>query len=159
MMAISSAYGSLSILNLALLRRNELLRRISFFFLVFSVWTGSSSSSISRFEVTPQWLCEGQKAVVSWETRGQPGMAVQDEVVEEGAQNCVASGRDTFAFTLVAQSKSAEVERRVEVVQLGASSTEPIVMRANGIEGREVVATGEKNTALWESRVEVTTFS
>ncbi len=126
-------------------------------FLVFllSGWAGCSSPSINRFEVTPQVLCEGEKAVVSWEARGETGMAVQEEPVEEGAHDCVASGRDTFAFTLVAHKGSEEVERRVEVVQLHVNSTEPIAMHTNAIEGTEVVASGDKNPALWDGRVEV----
>ena len=82
-------------------------------------------------------------------------MAVQEEAPEGGAHDCVASGRDTFAFTLVAHSGSEERERRVEVVQLHPNSTEPIAMRTNAIEGSEVVASGDKNPALWDSRVQV----
>jgi hypothetical protein len=126
-------------------------------FLVFllSGWAACSSPSINRFEVTPQVLCAGEKAVVSWEARGETGMAVQEEAAETGAHDCVANGRDTFAFTLVAHRGSEERERRVEVVQLHVNSTEPIAIHANSIEGTEVVASGDKNPALWDSRVEV----
>lgn len=116
---------------------------------------GCAGPSITRFEVRPQVLCEGEKAVASWEARGETGMAVQEEAPEGGAHDCVASGRDTFAFTLVAHRGSEERERRVEVVQLHPNSTEPIAMRTNAIEGTEVVASGDKNPALWDSRVEV----
>jgi hypothetical protein len=116
---------------------------------------GCAGPSINRFEVAPQVLCEGEKAVVSWEARGATGMAVQEETPEEDGHDCVASGRDTLAFTLVAHRGSEERQRRVEVVQLHQNSTEPIAMRTSAIQGTEVVASGDKNPALWDSRVEV----
>lgn len=132
------------------------MRRTPIFLLfLFSGCVGCAGPSISRFEITPQVLCEGEKAVVSWEAHGKTGMTVQEEASEEGAHDCVASGRDTFAFTLVAQSGSEERESRVEVVQLHAHATEPIAMHTNAIEGTDVVASGDKNPALWDSRVEV----
>jgi hypothetical protein len=138
-------------------RRNKVRLRRAPIFLVFllSGWAACLSPSIYRFEVTPQVLCEGEKAVVSWEARGETGMAVQEETAEKGAHDCVPSGRDVFAFTLVAHRGSEERERRVEVVQLHLDFTEPIAIHTNSIEGTEVVASGDKNSALWDSRVEV----
>jgi len=122
-------------------------------------WTGCSSPSISRFDVTPPVLCEGEKAVVTWDAKGETALAVQEEPSAIAGSGCVGSGRETLAFTLAARSGSDEVERRVEFVQLQANATEPIVLRTTAVEGTDVVASGEKNPALWDSRVEVATIS
>jgi hypothetical protein len=120
---------------------------------------GCWGPSISRFDVTPPVLCGGEKAVVTWDARGETALAIQEEPSEGAASDCLASGQETFALTLTSHSQSNEVERRVELVQLHANATEPIALRANAVEGTNVVATGEKNPGLWESRVEVATIA
>jgi hypothetical protein len=104
-------------------------------------------------------LCEGEKAVITWDANGETAIAVQEEPSEAAASSCGARGRETFAFTLAAHSGSDEVERRVELVQLQANATEPIALSSNAVEGADVVASGEKNRALWDSNVEVATIS
>ena len=120
---------------------------------------GCSNPSISRFDVTPPVLCDGEKAIVTWDAKGETALAVQEEASEVGASNCVASGQQTLALTLAAHSGSDEVERRVELVELQPNATEPIALRTNAIEATEVVASGDKNPALWHKSVEVATIS
>src|SRR5258708_978741 len=110
--------------------------------LIFA-WTGCSNPSISRFDVTPPVLCDGEKAIVTWDAKGETALAVQEEASEVGASNCVASGQQTLALTLAAHSGSDEVERRAELVELQPNATEPIALRTNEIEAAEVVASGD----------------
>jgi hypothetical protein len=121
---------------------------------------GCWGPSISRFDLTPPVVCAGEKAVATWDARGETALAVQEETSElVASSDCVGTGRETFVFTLNAHSSSAEVERRVELVQLHADATEPIALRTNSVKGTDVVASGEKNPGLWDSRVEVATIS
>ena len=120
---------------------------------------GCSNPSISRFDVTPPVLCDGEKAIVTWDAKGETALAVQEEASEVGASNCVASGQQTLALTLAAHSSSDEVERRAELVELQPNATEPIALRTNAIKATEVVASGDKNPALWHKSVEVATIS
>jgi hypothetical protein len=126
--------------------------------LIFA-WTGCSNPSISRFEVKPPVLCDGEKAIVTWDAKGETALAVQEEAPEVGASNCVASGQQILALTLAAHSGSDEVERRAELVELQSNATEPITLRTNAIEATEVVAIGDKNPVLWHKSVEVATIS
>lgn len=116
---------------------------------------GCSGASITRFDITPTVLCEGERAVMTWEAKGKAAIAVQEEPSQVGGQDCIASGRETFAVTLAAGSGSDEVERRAELVQLQSNATEPIALHTNAVQGSNVVASGNKNPALWDSRVEV----
>jgi len=134
-------------------------RGLLYISVLFFASAGCSSSSISRFDVTPPVLCEGEKAVITWDAKGETAIAVQEEPSEVAASSCGAIGRETFAFTLAAHSGSDEVERRVELVQLQTNATEPIALPSNAVEGTDVVAIGEKNRAIWDSSVEVATIS
>ncbi len=114
---------------------------------------------ISRFDVKPQILCEGEKAVIHWDAKGELAMAMQLEPPQDDERDCAISGRDIFALTLVARKKGEEAEHKVEVMQLRRTAAESIVISTNAIEGTDVVATGEKNVALWGDRVEVVTVA
>ncbi len=120
---------------------------------------GCAGPSINRFEIEPQILCEGQNAVVRWETSGEPALAFSLEPGHNGGSNCTTKGRETFAFTLVARKHGQDQVRKVEVVQLHEGGTEPIALRTSSIEGADVVASGEKNTALWSERVQIVTLA
>jgi hypothetical protein len=118
-----------------------------------------SGPRISQFEVKPQILCEGEKAVIRWAAHGELAMAIQFEPPQEAEPACAAEGLDTFALTLVARKRGEETERKVEIGQLHRTAAEPIVMNTNAIVGSDVVASGEKNSGLWGDRVEVATVA
>jgi hypothetical protein len=103
-------------------------------------------------------LCEGEKAVVTWDARGETALSIQEEPSEVGAADCVAAGRETFAVTMAARSGSEEVERTSEFVQLQTNATEPVALRTNAVEGTDVAAIGEKNPELWDAHVEIATI-
>jgi len=109
---------------------------------------------IRSFSITPQVVCEGERAVLRWDADGAMGMAMEMEP-EARDPDCQAVGRDAFALTLVAGKGPEELSRKVEVVQLHGQSAEPVVIQTNAIEGVQVIARGEKNVALWGDRVEV----
>jgi hypothetical protein len=135
------------------------MRRSKTSVIVLVLMCGSVSCSvpsISRLDVAPPVLCEGDKAVVTWDAKGTTALAIQQEPSERGTEDCFARGRETFAVTLSARSGSDEVESRAELVQLQSAATEPVALRTNAVEdGYVVVASGDKNPALWDSRVEV----
>lgn len=118
-----------------------------------------SGPRISRFEVKPQILCEGDKAVIRWAAHGELAMTLQSEPMPEAEPTCATEGRDTFSLTLVARKRGEEAERKVEIGQLHRTAAEPIVMSTNAIVGTDVVASGQKNPGLWGDRVEVTTVA
>jgi hypothetical protein len=125
---------------------------------VFCV-VGCAGPQISRFEIEPQVLCQGDNAVVRWDASGEVAMALRMEPPEGGERDCGATGRDTFALTLVARKHNEERESKVEVVQLKGAGSEPIVLRTSRVDGPDVVAIGEKNMALWGERVQVATVA
>lgn len=118
-----------------------------------------SGPQISRFEVTPQILCEGDKAVIRWAADGKLAMTLQSEPMPEAEPACAREGLDAFALTLVARKAGEEAERKVEIGQIHGTATEPIVLSTNTIVGTDVVASGEKNPKLWDDRVEVATVA
>lgn len=120
---------------------------------------GCAGPSIDRFQIEPQVLCDGQRAALSWDASGEPAMAFSLEPAPTGGSDCTARGRETFAFTLVARRRGKEAERKVEVVQLHESGAEPIAIRTSRLEGSDVVASGEKNPALWTQRVQIATVA
>jgi hypothetical protein len=122
--------------------------------LVFIGAFGCSGPSITRFEITPQVLCQGEKAIVSWDANGKTDLAIQEEPAEV-VEECQAIGHHTFAVTLAARVGSEEVERRLELEQLEENSAEPIAMHTNALDGSDVVASGDKNAALWDRWVTV----
>ena len=116
---------------------------------------GCGGPRIRLFEASPHVVCEGEKAVVRWDADGELALALEAEPALDGDGSCASSGRDTILLTLVARRKGEEAERKVEVVQLHGSATEPVVLRTNVLEGTDVVARDDKNVALWGDRVEV----
>ncbi len=123
------------------------------------VFFGCAGPSIRQFSVEPQVLCEGESAVIRWDATGELAMAYSLEAAPAAESSCNARGRETFAMTLVARKGSEEVPRKVEVVQLHESVTEPIAIRTTSLEGSTVVAVGEKNRALWGDRVLIATLA
>ena len=120
---------------------------------------GCAGPSVDRFQIEPQVLCEGQSAVIHWDVSGEPAMAFSLEPEPTGVSSCTEKGRETLAFTLVARRRGKEAERKVEVVQLHESGAEPIAIRTSRLEGSDVVASGEKNLALWAQRVQIATVA
>jgi len=118
-----------------------------------------SGPRISHFEVKPQILCEGDKAVIRWAADGKLAITLQSEPMPEAEPTCAAEGHDTFALTLVASKRGEEAERKVEIGQIHGTAAEPIVLSTNAIVGTDVVASGEKNPGLWGERVEVATVA
>lgn len=119
---------------------------------------GCAGPPNARFSVSPRVLCEGDTAVMRWEADGELGIGMEMEP-EARAGDCAAKGRETYALTLVARKGDRETSRRVEVVQLHGRSAEPVVLQTNAVQGGRVIATGEKNVALWSDRVEVETVA
>lgn len=118
-----------------------------------------SGPLINRFEVKPQVLCAGEKAVIRWDADGELAMAIQLEPLQKDDPDCAPRGRDVFALTLVATKKGAETPQRVEVVQLQSNAAEPVALHTQSMEGTDMVASDEKNLPLWSSRVEVMTVA
>ncbi len=116
------------------------------------------SPSIKRFDITPQVVCEDGTAVMEWQASGALAISVRPELSTPAAE-CTAVGRETTAFTLVAQRCGKEALRRVELVELHAGAAEPVVLRTSAIEGGDVVARGDKNVELWGERVEVSSIA
>jgi hypothetical protein len=119
----------------------------------------AAGPKITRFDATPRVLCEGQRTVLRWEADGELAMALLAEPGETAEEECASTGQDVLALTLVASKKNEESERKVEVVQLHQGATEPVVFRVNDLSGTDVVASGEKNVALWGDQVEVATVA
>lgn len=114
---------------------------------------------ISRFEVKPQILCEGETAVICLAADGELAMTFRFEPRQDDENECAVEGLDTFAVTLVARKRGEETVRKVEIGQLHRTAAEPVIMNTNTIDGTDVVASGEKNPGLWGDRVEVATVA
>src|ERR1700736_5479048 len=125
----------------------------AFFWLMVVGGAPGCSPKIQEFEISPQVLCEGDRALIRWVARGDTVIAYEPETRSAGTTNCGSQGREAAAFTLAARKGGNEVQRRIEVIQLATSGTEPIALRTNAIEGSEVVARGEKDAALWTDKV------
>jgi len=115
---------------------------------------GWAGAAVRRFQITPQVLCEGESARASWDVHGKPVMTFQAEPIPN-ENHCTPRGKEAFVFTLVAQKSGTHAERQIEVLQLHPGGTEPIVFSTSRLQGSEVVASGEKNPALWPGRVHI----
>ncbi len=104
--------------------------------------------SIARFDAVPVVLCDGA-ALVRWEAAGDIEMQLQTEPTAPAVEACTATGRETYALTLVAARNGDEARRQIEVVQLHPGATEPVAFATSEISGNDLIAKGEKNLALW----------
>lgn len=114
--------------------------------------------AIHELSVAPQVLCQDESASIHWDAEGELAIAIEQEP-EASDPECPATGQTTLAITLVARSGEEEADRTVELVSLREPATEPVALATNLIRGDQVVASGEKNVALWGSRVEVATVA
>lgn len=121
--------------------------------------SGCFGPSINRFAVSPQVLCEGQTAVARWDVNGEPALAFSVEPAPTARGSCAAKGRETFGFDLVAEKHGKEVAKQIEVIQLRDGSSEPVIFPTSRLEGADVVASGDKNRALWTDHVRVETVA
>ncbi len=72
---------------------------------------------------------------------------------------CGQREREAFGFDLVAEKHGKEVAKQIEVIQLRDGSSEPVIFPTSRLEGAEVVASGDKNRALWTDHVRVETVA
>ena len=137
---------------------SRLITGASFLCLGFLFGTGCGPS-ISRFELTPQVFCEGERPMISWDARGDTTMIFAPEPLQAGADSCVATGRNTFDFTLVSRRGGKEARREVEAMQLAETGAEPISFETTAVAGDEVIADGEKNVVLWADHIRIATVA
>ncbi len=120
---------------------------------------GCGGPSIKQFDIQPQILCEGQTATMQWRADGDLSMTFRLEPPSVGEQECAVEGFDTYALTLVARKGEDEAIKKIELGQLRRNAAEPILLPTTSMVGSDVVASGEKNAKLWDSRVEVATVA
>jgi hypothetical protein len=115
--------------------------------------------AIRSFDISPRVVCERETAQIHWNVRGEPTMDVALEPQPDDSGTCPGWGHETLAYMLVATKGGKKAQRRIEVIQLRASGADPIAIATTSIDDGTVVATGEKNAALWTSRVRVETVA
>src|ERR1700730_14752042 len=112
----------------------------------------------AQLAVMPQALCPGDTVHLSWHVRGDPELLLRvGDARPHGSVDSVnpqAMAPDTLDFLLVARARGKEATREMAILRFGATGHTVVVLPTH-LAGDTVVATGEKNNAVWQQAFEV----